>query len=131
MIELFLLNTFYETEIISHKSDHHQYWIKDKAAAPGLLSPVLHRPIKDSEKPPKAETLLFACSAPPYLVEHRRPVLMFVQAGNILTNTAARGLVLWRDVDLILKYKHRVHQDKNFMIEVEIKFWSAPFFLSK
>lgn len=41
-----------------------------------------------------------------YLVEHHRPVLMFVQAGNILTNTTARGLVLWRDVDLILKYRH-------------------------
>lgn len=49
MIELFLLNASYKIEIISHKIHHHQYWIKDEAAAPSLLSPVLYRPVKDSE----------------------------------------------------------------------------------
>lgn len=61
----------------------------------------------ESYTPPKLKHFcLLALTAPPYLVELRCPVLMFVQAGNILTNTAAHGLVLWRDIDLILKYRY-------------------------
>lgn len=37
------------------------------------------------------------------LVEHRRAVLVLVQAGNILADAAACGLVLWSDVDLVLE----------------------------
>lgn len=44
-----MVNAPYKIEIISHEIHHHQYWIKDEAAAPGLLSPVLYRLMKDSD----------------------------------------------------------------------------------
>lgn len=38
-----------------------------------------------------------------YLIEDGGPVLVVVEAGNVLTNAAAGGLVFRRDVDLILE----------------------------
>lgn len=90
MIELFLLNASYKIEIISRKIHH-----------PRL---VIACPVLSDERLRKSAIKKVVLH--PYLVEHRRPILMFVEAGNILTNTAACGLVLWRDVDLILKCRH-------------------------
>lgn len=39
-----------------------------------------------------------------HLIETRRPVVMSIEAGNILTNATTCCLVLRRDVDLILKH---------------------------
>lgn len=40
---------------------------------------------------------------PSYLIENGGPVVVFVEAGNVLANSAARGLIFGRDVDLILQ----------------------------
>lgn len=43
-----------------------------------------------------------------HLMENSRSVLMLVEAGNVLTDPAARRLVFRRDVDLILQHKRSV-----------------------
>lgn len=41
-----------------------------------------------------------------YLIETCCSILMLIDAGNILTDSAARRLVFGRHIDLILKNKH-------------------------
>lgn len=42
-----------------------------------------------------------------HLIEKGGPVLVVVEAGNVLTNSAARGRIFRRDVDLILKRRQK------------------------
>lgn len=155
MIELFLLNASYKIEIISYKIHHHQYQIKDEAAA-GLLSPVLYRPTKDSKNKknctalyykfhghcffnilkqflechqrathPKAETLVLACSDCSSL-----PCRASLSRSHVYTGRkySYKHRSTWTGPLEGCRSDSKIQTLTSSGQKTQIKFWLAPFF---
>lgn len=64
------------------------------------------------------------------LVENAGPVLVFVEAGNVPADPAARGLVSGRDVHLILNnqtgQRSKADRQKQYLSKVRLYFQAPP-----